>query len=68
MSDPTATNSDSERVREHDRMLEEALARPGVREFIRVYEGWRTRDRALDPYRAITRRRGRITITDGTNP
>lgn len=68
MNAPTSVNRDSERAREHDRMLEEALARPGVREFIRVYESWRRRDRALDPYRAITRRRGRITITDGTNP
>lgn len=68
MNDPTSMNRDSERAREHDRMLEEAMARPGVRDFIQVYESWRMRDRALDPYRAITRKRGRITITDGTNP
>lgn len=68
MNDPASTNQDSERAREHDRMLEEALARPGVREFIRVYENWRMRDRALDPYRAMTRRRGRIIISDRVNP
>ena len=68
MNDPKAMNPDSERVREHDRVLEEALARPGIRETIQVYESWRMRDQALDPYRAITRRRGRVTITDGTNP
>ena len=68
MSDSMAANADSARAREHDRMLEDALARPGVREFIRVYESWRTRDRALDPYRAMTRRRGRIIISDRVNP
>ena len=68
MNDPAATKQDSERAREHDRMLEEALARPGVREYLEVYDSWRRRDRALDPYRAIMRRRGRVTITGDTNP
>ena len=68
MSDPTAANADSERAREYDRMLEDALTQPGVREPMQVYESWRKRDRALEPYRAVTRRRGRIIISDRVNP
>ena len=58
---------DSERQRQHDEMLEAALARPGIREVMKVYYDWRVRDRQLDPYRSATRRPGRTITTDHAN-
>lgn len=56
----------SRREREHDAMLQEALARPGVREVMQVYGGWREKDRGLDAYRAATRTPASTTTTDHT--
>lgn len=60
--------SGSEREQEHAAMLEAALARPGVREVMQVYGGWREKDRELDAYRAATEAIGRVTTTDRSNP
>ena len=35
----------SQREREHAKLLERALARPGVREVMDVYDNWREKDR-----------------------
>lgn len=60
--------SPSKRAQEHAAMLKEALARPGVREVMKVYGGWRHIDSALDAYRAATKRAFTITTTDHANP
>ena len=49
----------SERARARDELLEAALARPGVKEFMEVYGDWREKDRGLDTYRAATKTPGR---------
>ena len=43
------------REQEHAAMLQEALARPGVREVMKVYGGWWEKDRRLDAYRTVTK-------------
>ena len=58
----------SERARAHAALLDEALERPGIPELMRVYGGWRTADRGIDPYRAATRAPSRTTTTDHANP
>ena len=57
----------SDREREHAAMLEAALARPGVREAMQVFGGWRENDRGLDAYRAATKVPARITRTNSSN-
>lgn len=56
----------SKREQEHAAMLKEALSRPGIREVMDVYDGWRERDRGLDAYRAATKTPARATKTDHT--
>ena len=56
----------SRREREHDAMLQEALARPGVREVMQVYGGWQEKDRGLEAYRGATRAPASTTTTDHT--
>ena len=58
----------SKRAQEQDAMLKEALARPGVREVMKVYGDWRQIDRELDAYRAATRLVPAVTTTDHANP
>jgi len=53
----------SERATAHRRMLEEALARPGVREVMEVYGAWQEKDRALDTWREAVRLSRRGTVT-----
>ena len=57
----------SERERKHTEMLEAALARPGVREVMRVYGGWQEKDRGLDIYRSATKEARRIVTTNSSN-
>ena len=57
----------STRTEQHEAMLKEALARPGVREVMEVYGAWRQVDRELDAYRAATRTAETITTTDHAN-
>lgn len=59
--------SRSRREKEHAKMLEVALARPGVREVMQVYGGWLEIDRRLDPYRSATKQPERITTTNSSN-
>ena len=47
--------------------LEAALARPGVREVMKVYSGWQEKDRGLDVYRSATKKPERITTTNSSN-
>ena len=59
--------SSSRREREHTELLERALARPGVREVMNVYDNWREKDRGLNSYRAATKNPERITTTNSSN-
>jgi len=59
--------SGSRREQEHERMLEAALARPGVREVMKVYGEWWEKDRGLDSYRAVTKKPARVTTTNSSN-
>ncbi len=59
--------SPSRREREHANLLERALARPGVREVMDVYDNWREKDRGLNSYRAATKMPERITTTNSSN-
>ena len=72
MTKPTKKEADgrgvSSREQERVAMLEAALARPGFREVMQIYGGWREKDRGLDAYRAATRPAGRIATTDTSNP
>lgn len=56
----------SKREQEHAAMLKEALSRPGIREVMDVYDGWREKDRGLDAYRAATKTPAYTTTTNHT--
>jgi len=51
----TSKRTASKRERKRAAMLEEALARPGVREVMDVYGVWQAKDRGLDAYRLATK-------------
>ncbi len=63
----TAKSKVSKREQAKDAMLEAALARPGVREFMEVFQSWEKADRGLDPYRLATKEPGQIITTDHAN-
>lgn len=63
----TIQRSSSRREQEHAELLERALARPGVREVMSVYDNWREKDRGLDAYRSATKRPGRTATTNSSN-
>ena len=58
--------SDSEREIAHAKLLEDALAQPGVKEAMQVYGGWRERDRVLDSYRSATKKHSRTVTTNSS--
>ena len=60
-------HSESDREQQHAAMLKAALARPGIREVMKVYRGWHERDRGLDTYRSATKEARRTTTTNSTN-
>ena len=73
MTDTTQNNEADERSesnlgKRHAEMLEAALARPGIREVMKVYGAWKESDRGLDPYRAATRHPAHGTTTNTSNP
>ena len=61
------SQSASRREREHTEMLEAALARPDVREVMKLYGEWQEKDRGLDAYRSATTELGRIVTTNSSN-
>ena len=61
------TDREQEQEQEHATMLKEALARPGVREVMEVYQNWQQADRWLDSYREATKEPQIITTTDHAN-
>lgn len=66
---PTSTTEPARptRTEERDALLEEALARPGVREAMRVYDDWQKSQQVLETYRETTRERPVVIATDHTN-
>lgn len=66
MKREAASRPTSRREREHAAMLREALARPGIREVMKVYDGWQEKDRGLDAYRAATKTPAQTTTTNHT--
>ena len=56
----------SKREQEHAAMLQEALARPGIREVMKVYGGWREKAWRLDAYCTVTKVPVSTTTTDNT--
>lgn len=60
--------SESDIRKRHAEMLEAALARPGIREVMKVYGAWKESDRGLDPYRAATGHPAHGTTTNTSNP
>ena len=59
-----AKNESSKREQARDVMLEEALARPSVREFMEVFQNWQKADQGLNSYRLATKQPQHITTTD----
>ena len=57
----------SKRKFEYEAMLEKALARPGVRDLMQVYQSWQKLDHGLHPYREVIKEREIIATTDHTN-
>lgn len=57
----------SDRTRARDELLEAALARPGVREFMNVYQDWREKDKGLDPHRNAMRTSVRTVATNSSH-
>ena len=70
MSEPNARPENPETnslEQERKALLQEALARPGVREVMRLYGVWQERDEWMNPYRAATKKRFyKITFSDRT--
>ena len=60
-------NQDSQRQHELDTLLKEALARPGVKEVMEVYQNWQRSERGYDPYRRVLSPPGKVITTDHAN-
>ena len=52
------------RTEQQEALLQEALARPGIAEALRLYGNWKEMDRSQEPYRETMRRR---PVTFATN-
>ncbi len=63
----TAKPQSSNREQEHAAMLKEALARPGVREVMQVYQNYQKADKGLDSYRQATKHSEIVITTDHAN-
>ena len=55
------------RTEQQEALLQEALARPGILEVMRVYENWKEQDQAQEPYREAMRDHPVIIATDHVN-
>lgn len=63
----TDERASSQRERDHAKMLEAALARPGIREVMKVYGTWQDKDKALDAHRSATKQAERIMTTNSSS-
>ena len=67
MQDVNGGQRESDRQRELDTMLKEAMTRPGVRDMMKVYHGWVNVSRVYQSYLQATTPHGRVTTTDHSN-
>ena len=67
MATHTTKPKHSDRKQEHATMLKEALARPGIREVMQVYQNYQKADKGLDTYRLATKQPGIVETTDHAN-
>ncbi|MCY3819745.1 MAG: hypothetical protein OXH52_10360 [Gammaproteobacteria bacterium] len=63
----TDEHAGSQREKDHAEMLEAALARPGIREVMKVYGNWQDKDKALDAHRSATKQAERIVTTNSSS-
>ena len=63
----TAKPQSFNREQEHAAMLKKALARPGVREVMQVYQNYQKADKGLDAYRLATKPPEIVITTDHAN-
>ena len=57
----------SEREKDQQRLLEEALNRPGMAEYMKVYRWWEKQDQGFAPYQVATTKVIRFSATDHVN-
>ncbi len=62
-----AASRHSGRARDHDAMLEAALAPPGVREVMEVFGAWQTADQQLQHYRSATTQPEKTATTNSSS-
>lgn len=67
IEDANSRQQSSNLEKEREALLQEALARPGVREVMEVHGSWKEQDDKLNPYRAVTRKLYGITYSDHAN-
>ena len=67
MQEVKGSQRESNRQRELDAMLKEALARPGVKEMMKVYHNWANVPRVYESCLQATAPHGRVTTTNRSN-
>ena len=67
MTKHTSKSQKPNRDQQHAAMLKEALARPGVREVMQVYQNYQETDKGLDSYRQAIKCPEIVTTTDHAN-
>ena len=63
----TIKEVEGSRAEAHEAMLQEALSRPGVREFMEVYQNWQEVDKNLNLYRQAIKPQTETTTSDHAN-
>jgi len=66
-TDMTAKRPVSERQKRHAALLKEALSRPGVAEYMEVYQNWQRCDRGIDSYREAMKGMRKTSTTNHFN-
>ena len=61
------SRKNSAREKQHAEMLKKALARPGLREVMKVFDDWQEQDSELDVYRSATKEPELVTTTTHSN-
>ena len=67
MSTQTEQQSSSKLEQESKKLLERALAQPGIRESMIVYGNWQEKNRGMSSYRSATKKSGRAVTTNSSN-
>ena len=67
MQEVNGGQRESDRQRDLDTLLEEALARPGVKEMMKVYNSWMNVSPVYESYLQATAPHEKVTTTDHSN-